>query len=170
MVSFELGPATGQVLGPRGKVDALDQLDDEPDPSEALHAYVCTESRGMVHLNMGRKKGSGFYAMATYRVIAEQPADAEMRDRDRWRAWCRAAAAPLAKPAEVLAEGRALYESWRAGETLDGIFADWLDEHGFPHAAEVRDWPTVAIKADFRILIELKQKLGMKPVPTEPAP
>jgi len=103
MITFIDGPAKGQTLAlkraPRflrvtrtrgGTFDALDRLEDRPQPREALFAYEIAEYQGVYHLRCGRgsKSASGFYQQGAYRFVAEQPDDATMRDTERWREWC----------------------------------------------------------------------------------
>lgn len=100
MTSFVNGPAKGQTLmlkcTPRflrvtefgvGIWDALDAPGDTPLPKEKLYAYELKEHLGNVHLNRGGGHG-GFYPIATYTFIVEQPSDEEMRDSERWGRWC----------------------------------------------------------------------------------
>jgi len=99
MTTFQDGPAKGQhlmlrrcarflrVVEANGKWDALDQLHDEPRPEETLYAYEIVGEPGMMHLNAGRGRG-GCYPIATYRLVANQPTDADMRTTEAWHAWC----------------------------------------------------------------------------------
>lgn len=103
MLKFLDGPAAGVTLmlhraplllrlvqAPDGTWDGLDQLADQPKPSESVHVYMMHEHHGRVHLRMARgaKGGSGFYEYADYKYLPEQPADdADVRDTERWRAW-----------------------------------------------------------------------------------
>lgn len=99
MTKFVDGPAKDKVLALHraakflrvvqegDQFDALDQPTDEPKPTEKLFAYRITENPGMCHINRGRGKG-GFYAIATYRLVAEQPTDEQMRDAKQWSEWC----------------------------------------------------------------------------------
>ncbi len=101
MTHFEDGPAKGQtlmlkrapqflrVVEANGKWDALDQLDDKPEPQEKIYAYKRVGKPGMIHINMGRKNHGGFFPMAEYRFCSEQPPDCGMRDKERWQWWCR---------------------------------------------------------------------------------
>jgi len=105
MTSFNDGPAVGKVLGlrraplflrvvvdPKGEVDALDQLDDKPRPSETVTVYRLVENRGMVHV-CSRSKGKntgGYFAMATYEVCPEQPDAETARSATGWPEWCHA--------------------------------------------------------------------------------
>ena len=101
MTSFEDGPAKGQhlllertvrflrVVEAAGKWDALDQSSDSPRPDERCFAYELVSKIGVVHVNRGRGRG-GFYTIATYRFVAEQPSDATMRNQELWEAWCEA--------------------------------------------------------------------------------
>lgn len=103
MIRFLDGPAAGKSLvlrraplflrvvqAPGGRLDALDQLSDEPQAGERVYVYVKAEDRGHVHLLMSPRSASGWYAMADYRLHAEQPTDNEARDTERWRAWAMA--------------------------------------------------------------------------------
>lgn len=104
--TFEDGPANGQVLMIRrnplllrvvrsktGKWDALDQRSDMADPGEDIFVYRLVASRGHVHLRMAR--GSGFYAMGTYRLHERQPEDATARSVWEWPKWALKEAATL---------------------------------------------------------------------------
>lgn len=68
--------------------DALDQLDDEPKRQEKLFVYRLIVSRGHVHIRACRPARSGFYEMADYGIVKEQPDDATMRDKHAWQKWC----------------------------------------------------------------------------------
>jgi hypothetical protein len=70
-----------------GTFDALDQFNDSPRPRERLHAYELASEVGTVHINRGGGRG-GFYPLASYRLVTEQPSDAEMRDYAAWCRWC----------------------------------------------------------------------------------
>ena len=104
MTRFVNGPAAGKVMMLRRSpparflrvtirgvdFDALDMLDDEPREDEQLFAYRLTEYKGMAHLLMSPRKNSGWFPMSVYEFVEDQPADAVMRDGDRWREWCMA--------------------------------------------------------------------------------
>lgn len=99
MTHFDNGPAAGQTLmlkrAPKflrvvealGVWDALDQLEDKPTPQETIYAYVRMGDPSMCHVNRG-SKGSGWYMVANYRLVPEQPTDAQMRDTSAWQEWC----------------------------------------------------------------------------------
>lgn len=108
MTTFLDGPAKGVVLwlqraplylravrkgeGTAGKWDALDLLDDAPEPGETIFAYRLVGAHGMVHIDRtvkGRRVGS-WHTTGEYRLVESQPGDATMRDRAAWRAWCEA--------------------------------------------------------------------------------
>jgi len=101
MTSFIDGPAKGQhlmlkraarfirVVDEVGKWDALDQPEDTPKATEKIYAYQVHGDVRACHINRGGGRG-GFYPIAEYRFIVDQPDDATMRDADRWRAWCEA--------------------------------------------------------------------------------
>lgn len=100
MTTFNNGPAHGVTLQLRnapaflrvtynGKTyDALDQAVDEPTKEESISLYRLVVNRGSIHLNMGRGRG-GFYMMADYAYVEEQPPDAVMRDGIKWVQWLR---------------------------------------------------------------------------------
>lgn len=99
MTTFQDGPAKGQhlmlkraarflrVVESSGKWDALDRLDDEPRPDEKIYAYEIVSKPGMCHINAGKGQG-GFYPLATYKFVTNQPTDAEMRAYESWLKWC----------------------------------------------------------------------------------
>lgn len=99
------GPAAGKVLmlkraplflrvviSDKSEIDALDQLTDEPLANERIYAYKLAGDVTRVHVNRGRN-GCGWYVGGPYRLVLEQPDDATMRDRARWREWTAARAA-----------------------------------------------------------------------------
>lgn len=104
MTRFQDGPAMGQVLdlarsplflrvarGAKGTFDALDLLIDTPAPGEVLFAYRRVGHEGTVYLDYtdkatGRRRGRAL-VMATYAIVAEQPAQEVMQDASLWRAW-----------------------------------------------------------------------------------
>lgn len=70
--------------------DALDQPKDTPALEETLYAYQRVGTAGNCHLRFGGtdRHLSGFYVMANYRLVSDQPTDAQMRDKESWRSWC----------------------------------------------------------------------------------
>lgn len=68
------------------KLDALDQLEDEPRAYETLMAYEIAGKpmRGFID----GAKYRGPFVVASYRLVEPQPEDAEMRTIERWHAWC----------------------------------------------------------------------------------
>jgi hypothetical protein len=103
VTTFEDGPARGQTLelkraprflrvcrAPDLTFDALDLMEDTPKPEETLIAYERTEGRTVGFIDYGGKDRhkSGPFTSCRYRMIAEQPDDAVMRDGARWRQWC----------------------------------------------------------------------------------
>lgn len=94
------GPANGTTLmlkraplflrvvrNARGDVDALDQLDDEPQPDEQIIVYRREGEVGNVHIHSARGRG-GWYTTAQYRAVDQQPEDADVRETQPWRNWC----------------------------------------------------------------------------------
>lgn len=100
MTSFVEGPAKGQhlmlkraaqfirVVEEAGKWDALDQPEDTPKPTEKIYAYQVHGEVNTCHIRASGGRG-GFYPIANYRVVAEQPDDATMRHDGLWTAWCK---------------------------------------------------------------------------------
>lgn len=76
-----------RVVEEKGTFDALDQPTDTPKPTEKIFAYRLKERPGMCHVRASGGRG-GFYPMATYQFIDNQPEDAVMRNGDQWRQWC----------------------------------------------------------------------------------
>lgn len=69
--------------------DALDQLDDEPEPGEKLFAAVLA-SQSSVHLDRtvrGRRVGE-WIPTASYDLVPNPPAQEILRDRAQWQQWC----------------------------------------------------------------------------------
>lgn len=116
MVSFADGPVAGQTLALRrapiylravvdetdGSVNALDQLDDTPGPSERVHVYRRVSYGGPVHVcDRGRGQGrSGWYVIARYEHMPEVDGEA-LRLTEAWWDW--AHGQPEARPrAEAL--------------------------------------------------------------------
>jgi hypothetical protein len=74
-----------------GKIDALDQTEDEPNKDESLFAYKLTKKEGGAFLDArdpktGKRTG-GYYPSASYTLIDPQPDEAVMRDSQRWEDW-----------------------------------------------------------------------------------
>ena len=103
MIKFLDGPAADVVLalrrapvllrvvrGPRGKWDALDQLDDTPEPNETIFVYRVVGTPTWVHFCCrGKgKRESGVYWSGEYRLLDFQPTDEQMRTNEAWAAWC----------------------------------------------------------------------------------
>ena len=104
MTTFEDGPAKGQCLmlqrtpvlmrvteeispeSGKHKFDALYELHDRPAPHENLYAYTIAQFRGYAFIDGA--KFHGRCAMASYKLTATQPTDAEMRDDTLWHNWC----------------------------------------------------------------------------------
>lgn len=99
------GPASGITLAlqraptllrvvrtPEGHWDALDLLDDAPEPGEEVTVYRLQGTPGSMHLH-GTKDGKrwGRWEMiAEYQVWAVQPDAATTRSNRKWREWCKA--------------------------------------------------------------------------------
>lgn len=71
------------VRGPRGRWDALDQLDDVPRPGESIHVYrLVPGTRSFMCIRPG-----GCFEHGDYTHVSDAPAEETLRDTDRWRAW-----------------------------------------------------------------------------------
>ena len=101
MIQFTGGPAGGQtlalgrapvllrvVVGPRGKLDALDQLDDEPREDERIHVYRLASSVTVMRVSRRPRSQSGWFVVAKYRLLEPQPLDMQVRERAAWNEWC----------------------------------------------------------------------------------
>lgn len=117
MITFRDGPAAavGSLLLRRapvylrvvvdetdGKVDALDQLEDTPGPSERIYVYRRVGGISASHIcYRGRNKHrSGWYAVAEYEHVPEIDGES-VRETEAWREWCHGQ--PEARPkAEAL--------------------------------------------------------------------
>lgn len=100
MIRFTDGPAIGvclrlrraplylRVARSRVARDALDQLDDEPKPRERITVYVRVTLGHRTHIKSTRSGASGWYANASYRMVADQPGDEVVRGTEKWREWC----------------------------------------------------------------------------------
>ncbi len=103
MTTFFGGPANGRTLELRrspvflrvvendGVFDALDQLHDEPKRTEIISVYKLDGEVGRVHVYRSGGKG-GWFTVAEYKFLPDQPADAEIRETEAWREWTRRAA------------------------------------------------------------------------------
>lgn len=102
MIRFWGGPAEGAnlslrraprfirvVRGPRGKLDALDQLDDEPTASETVSVYRQVWKGPTIHMK-GTRAVTGFWPTASYQWMPHVNGES-VRSTDAWRAWCRQA-------------------------------------------------------------------------------
>lgn len=104
MIRFSDGPAAEQLLmlkraplflrvvmnATTQQWDALDQLLDKPAAGEAIFVYrlVGKPSYAMLDWTEKGRRVGGQFASATYSYVAEQPDEATMRNRDKWREWC----------------------------------------------------------------------------------
>lgn len=105
MSTFLDGPARGRnltlrrapiflrvVFAPGGAVDALDQLDDEPREDEAIVVYRRVSTPTVMFIDTWQADGTltgRRYESADYRLVPTDDNET-VRDRDAWRAWCRA--------------------------------------------------------------------------------
>lgn len=86
------------VIDPQGKVDALDQLEDEPGDDERIYVYRLEPgTRSVTFLcYRGKDRGrSGRYEIGDYRYV-QGVDESVLRTREAWREW--AGSASLAGP------------------------------------------------------------------------
>jgi hypothetical protein len=122
MVTFLDGPAEGESLALRripvllrvvrsrtGNWDALDQLDDEPKPTETITIYRRRDDLEVskYHVRSRCRCESGFYWTASYSVLPEQPTDDQVRATSSWRAWATDALVAIYSPPVVIPFPRA---------------------------------------------------------------
>lgn len=105
MTRFTDGPAMGAALSLRraplflrvvfgidGQVDALDQLNDQPDPAETITVYRRKGKAGTIHIDYTdkktRRRRGAWFAYADYKLSPVQPPDDVMRSTEAWRGWC----------------------------------------------------------------------------------
>jgi hypothetical protein len=73
-------------------LDALDQLDDTPEPGERVFAAARGESFSAHVLRGSKPKGGGprgsWERYVSYKVLEVQPPEDVLRDTAKWREWC----------------------------------------------------------------------------------
>lgn len=74
------------VLGPRGKKDVLDQLEDEPASGERVFVYAKTLDSHDGHMCV---RGFGCFQMGDYRYLSHVDGE-QLRETAAWRAWAEA--------------------------------------------------------------------------------
>jgi hypothetical protein len=67
--------------------DALDQLDDEPKPTEKIFVYRRGELARGFACRGRRGGGCRTFIDAEYSCLPVHPADADLRDNGKWRKW-----------------------------------------------------------------------------------
>lgn len=102
MIKFRDGPAAGVTLmlhrapqylrvvrAGRKAWDALDQLDDQPEPGESITVYrIDPATFSRYHLLCRRPRGgSGWYCNGEYDVVEPQPGEEHLRTTAAWQAW-----------------------------------------------------------------------------------
>jgi hypothetical protein len=100
VTTFDDGPARGAHLNlgrlpfflrvtrdrKTGAIDALNEAADKPRETEELFVYMLTHEPGRAFID--GSKFRGLVSCGNYRLTAQQPTDAEMRDPDAWHRWC----------------------------------------------------------------------------------
>ena len=94
------------VINFNAEVDALDQLDDEPKPSEKIYVYRLTgePSHGIA---CSRGKGCKPFVAADYSLYRQQPPDWIVRNQENWRRWAMAAHDREARVQSIESDGEA---------------------------------------------------------------
>lgn len=100
MTTFLGGPAAGQtlllrycpeflrVVEKRGQLDALDAPFDQSAIDEKITVYRLVEEKGNIHIcQRGRGQQSGWFRLAEYVVLLEQPPEETLRSARLWDAW-----------------------------------------------------------------------------------
>lgn len=79
------------VVGPRGKLDALDGPFDSPEPVERIHVYRAVNVPTYYHIRAAKRSASGWYATCSYSVLSpvDHPPDSITRHAGAWKEWCR---------------------------------------------------------------------------------
>jgi len=103
MINFIGGPASGEelmlrraplylrvVVGRRGKLDALDQIDDQANSTEKIYVYRRIGEATRYHLKSSCRSMSGYWPRAEYGYVEPQPGDDQVRDNNAWQAWAMA--------------------------------------------------------------------------------
>ena len=79
----------------KGDIDALDLLEDKPEPDETIMVYRLVKRGGAAFVDGVDKKGKrwgGRFEIASYTVNQSQPSPEVVRDTAKWRAWTQAEA------------------------------------------------------------------------------
>lgn len=97
MTRFLDGPAKGKVLmlqraplylrvtEKAWKFDALDLLEDTPEPGETLYVYEQIGEPGFCFIDGAKVHGR--FVTAEYRICTEQPAQSILADTKSWKDW-----------------------------------------------------------------------------------
>lgn len=92
------------LLTGQGECDILDQLEDTPEVNERVFVYQRQGEAGWVHLKMGKRQQSGFYALGQYKYLPEVDGE-KLRDNEKWRAWVAEQMAALEPGATIGPDG-----------------------------------------------------------------
>ena len=77
------------VLGPRGKIDVLDQLDDTPAADEKVFVYRREGDSNQMHIyarGKGGKALTGWWPFANYKHLPDVDGE-QLRDNAKWQAY-----------------------------------------------------------------------------------
>lgn len=104
MTTFEGGPANGKSLllkrspillrvveDRKGKIDALDLIDDKPEPDETVTVYRIVKRLGASFVDgvKNGKRWGGRFEVARYRINKLQPPIKIARDKEAWQKWAK---------------------------------------------------------------------------------
>jgi len=84
-------------IGPDGKFDALDELDDAPEDNERIIVYRRMEKPLPIHVLHSGGRGQ-WLKLARYRLSPAQPAEFQARDQESWQQWCREQTGAVSEP------------------------------------------------------------------------
>ncbi len=85
---LQRAPVYLRVTEKAGKFDALDLLEDHPEPGETIYAYEQFGEPGVCFIDGAKVRGR--FVMAEYRICVEQPAQSVLSDTKSWQDWTRA--------------------------------------------------------------------------------
>ncbi|MGC4013902.1 MAG: hypothetical protein QM755_05210 [Luteolibacter sp.] len=99
MIKFLDGPATGHTLPLReaplylrvaigDPIRVLDGIKDKAPPHDPIVVYFRANLEGYINVQT-RNENGGNWAIADYRLLAEQPVDEHLRTTAAWLAWLR---------------------------------------------------------------------------------
>ena len=74
------------VIGRKGVIDVLDQVEDTPKKTEKIYVYKREEGWVDIHISMTPRSHSGFYVIAKYHYLPDVDGES-LRDNEEWQKW-----------------------------------------------------------------------------------